>query len=179
MANPGDERLPRRFWDKVSVCPATGCWLWTARIWGGGYGAFYWHGHTRQSHRVSYEALVGPIADGLQADHLCRVRACCNPAHIEPVTCKENIRRGNARAVRMSEKVDRTHCKRGHEMTSDNVFLKRWRRPGRLSSEGVVAVCRKCKEEQSRLDYERAIADGRRIIKTKRRARHLSPVDGE
>jgi hypothetical protein len=88
----GDQRLPERFWTKVQVGPG-GCWLWTARLTEKGYGDFYLGpGHTRRAHRVAYLTLVGPVEGPL--DHLCRVRRCVNPAHVEPVSSPENTRRG-------------------------------------------------------------------------------------
>lgn len=71
-----------------------GCWLWTASLSPGGYGkAYYEHRHWR-AHRLIYTLLVGPIPDGLTLDHLCSVRACVNPAHLEPCDAEENKRRG-------------------------------------------------------------------------------------
>lgn len=86
------------------------------RTWGG-YGRVHYQGRQRSVHRVVYELLVGPIPPGLQIDHLCRVRACCNPAHLEPVTNLENALR--------SERATRTHCIRGHALTPDNLFIKK------------------------------------------------------
>ena len=94
-----DPRLPQRFWNKVKLGPG-GCWLWTASLkgpgynTGRGYASFYWAGKGQSGHRVAYEVLVGTIPDGLQVDHLCRVRRCVNPEHLEPVTHRENVRRG-------------------------------------------------------------------------------------
>lgn len=64
---------------------------WPAR---GGYGRLHVEGSKVWAHRYSYEMLTGPIPDGLVIDHLCRNRACVNPAHMEPVTSRENLRRG-------------------------------------------------------------------------------------
>lgn len=94
----GDARLPPRFWAKVAVDNETGCWLWTAGYRRGGYARFRYAGAGSKNgaaHRFSYEKLIGPVSGGLQLDHLCRVRHCVNPAHLEPVTPRENTLRGN------------------------------------------------------------------------------------
>lgn len=89
-----------RFWAKVSIPPdvITGCWLWTAARSDGGYGIFgrgAWATvRTTIAHRLSYEVVKGPIPLGLQLDHLCRVRHCVNPAHLEAVTGATNVQRG-------------------------------------------------------------------------------------
>lgn len=86
---PTDEE---RFWSKVDK--SGDCWLWTAGISGGtGYANFHWLGRTQSAHRVSYMLAVGPVPEGMTLDHLCRVRHCVNPSHLEPVTLAENIRR--------------------------------------------------------------------------------------
>lgn len=73
----------------------TGCWNWTRTIGSNGYGQIGVGGARKKyAHVASYEELVGPIPDGLQLDHLCRNRRCINPAHLEPVTPRENTRRG-------------------------------------------------------------------------------------
>lgn len=88
-----------RFWAKVDKC-RDGCWVWTAKGTPAGYGQFRVDGVDVYAHRFSYELHVGPIPDGLQIDHLCRVTSCVNPAHLEPVTGAENLRRGReARAA--------------------------------------------------------------------------------
>lgn len=77
--------------------PNTGCWLYVG-IWdsANGYGKISWNGRHMMLHRVVYELIVGPIPDGRVLDHKCRVRACCNPDHLEPVTVRENTLRGAA-----------------------------------------------------------------------------------
>lgn len=94
--DPPVEEWASRFWDKVDKDGHDGCWLWTDATSWNGYGRFYTGSRVMSAHRLSYELAVGPIPDGLQIDHLCRVRACVNPAHLEPVTLAENIRRGAA-----------------------------------------------------------------------------------
>jgi hypothetical protein len=98
-----------RFWAKVEK-REDGCWLWTRNCTSGGYGQFTNGGKKHLAHRVAYEWLVGPIPPGLDLDHLCRVRNCVNPGHLEPVTRRENVRRGEAGENRK----DMTHCLRGH-----------------------------------------------------------------
>lgn len=65
------------------------------------------------AHRLAYEILVGPVPAGLTLDHLCRNRACMNPAHLEPVTMRANVLRGEAPAARQAR---RTHCRHGHPL---------------------------------------------------------------
>lgn len=110
----GDSRLPNRFWKKVRAQP-NGCWQWTAcRV--RGYGVFQLKDRTLRAHRFSYERLRGPIPKSLQSDHLCRNRGCVNPAHIELVTCRVNLSRGN------NYQRSKTHCIRGHPFDVANTY---------------------------------------------------------
>lgn len=106
--------LTDRFWTRVERTDT--CWLWTAPCDREGYGRFA----GRNAHRVAYEALVGPVPHGLELDHLCRVRECCNPSHLEPVTHAENVRRGDSPAALNMAK---THCIHGHEFTEANTRI--------------------------------------------------------
>lgn len=72
----------------------TPCWVWQWHKDPGGYGRGWFNGKPGTAHRAFYKALVGPIPEGLHIDHLCRVRACVNPEHMEPVTMLVNHRRG-------------------------------------------------------------------------------------
>lgn len=83
-----------RFWAMVDRGP--GCWVWRGARKQLGYGLYRVGAKLKQAHRVAYELMVGPIPDGLVLDHLCRNPECVNPAHLEPVTHQENIRRGYA-----------------------------------------------------------------------------------
>lgn len=105
-----------RFW--LGVEKTDTCWLWRKRIDGGGYGRFSCGGRYVSAHRWSYERLIGPIPFGLHLDHLCRTRACVNPAHLEPVTLRENNLRGNGLGGTNARK---TMCSRGHPLTPDNL----------------------------------------------------------
>jgi hypothetical protein len=94
-----------------------GCWIWQGAT-ADGYSRAGIRAAGRQHmclvHRLMYHILVGPVPVDLDMDHLCRVRACCNPAHLEPVTLTENNRRKSAAM---------THCKHGHEINDDNSFV--------------------------------------------------------
>ena len=100
----------------------------------GGYGLAFTNGRTRLAHRFIYQCMVGPVAKGLHLDHLCRVRCCVNPAHLEPVTPKVNTNRG------INHHSTLTHCPKGHEYAEGNVY----RRPGDPSRGGrSCLVCRR------------------------------------
>jgi hypothetical protein len=98
---------------------STGCIEFTG---GGcrGYGRVYRDGRTVSSHRASYELVRGPVPAGLQLDHLCRNPPCVNPAHLEPVTSRENTMRGDTIPARNAAK---THCQRGHPYEGDNLYV--------------------------------------------------------
>lgn len=137
--NFGDPRLPQRFWDKVQPCPMSGCWIWVGAWISNGYGHARANAKRVLSHRLTYQVLIGPVPDGLQLDHLCRVRACCNPRHLEPVTAQENARRGDGGKETARRKMAMTHCKRGHSLAADNTYRV-------LMPNGNVS--RKCKQCQ-------------------------------
>lgn len=132
------QSLAERFWAKVDqqgavpeVRPDLGpCWLWTAHVDAEGYGRLGQCG----AHVVAHELLIGPIPEGLEPDHLCRVRHCVKaianeqgPAHLEPVTHQENMRRAAALI---------THCPKGHPYTEENTYINRGHR-----------FCRACNSE--------------------------------
>lgn len=137
---------------RVEKESAGGCWLYTGSLAADGYARVKDAGSDLALlvHRVTYEELTGPIPDGLVLDHLCRVRNCVNPEHLEPVTGAENIRRG-VRA-RLGE---RTHCAEGHEFTPENTAFQR-----RTTKSGVTMtpLCRTCKNT-----YGRAFDRRRRV----------------
>lgn len=135
-----DSRLPERFWSKCTPEPNSGCWLWLAFVHHDGYGRFRFSSRMAVAHRVAYAALVGEVPSGLQLDHLCRERSCCNPAHLEPVTQQVNILRGDAGA---HERL-KTHCPHGHEYTEENTYMS----PGRVHRD--CKTCRLGRQKRKR-----------------------------
>ncbi len=115
----------QRIWAQV-LQDESGCWTFTGRLTGGGYGRIRADDRDQPTHRFMYEALLGPVPAELDIDHLCRNRACCNPAHLEPVPPRVNLLRGTGYAARNARK---THCIHGHEFTEANTMRsKRGRR---------------------------------------------------
>ena len=140
MAGKPQPVIPR-FWSKVAipVLPQgeflpSDCWEWIAGRTTAGYGTFAPGREKRTyAHRFSYELLVGPIPEGLHIDHLCRNRGCVNPDHLEPVTNRENGRRGMAAMVGRARCAAITHCPQGHAYTKENTYVDKRR-------------CRQCRE---------------------------------
>jgi len=127
------------FWARVD---ATGpCWLWLGPIDPNGYGRVRVGNRNLYVHRVVRELLVGSIPDGLECDHVCRVRRCCNPDHVEPVTHAENIMRAPVRGAPRS-----THCKRGHPFDDANT---------RITVKGrVCRACTRLMKKQRRINLK-------------------------
>ena len=125
-----------RLADKFTV--GDGCWEWTAGKYPEGYGSFWLNGRTRQAHRVLYELMIGSIPVGLHLDHLCRNRSCVRPAHLEPVTPRENLRRGPRAFGRFH--LEKSHCPQGHPYDGPNL---------RITADGWRS-CRACKKEYDR-----------------------------
>lgn len=112
-----------RFWVRVRE-DANGCWIWTGHRLPNGYGRISKSLGDREMveipvHRFAYEYVVGKIPEGLELDHLCRNPPCVNPAHLEPVTHRENLLRGNGWSGRNARK---SACKHGHEFTPENTY---------------------------------------------------------
>lgn len=124
-----------RFWLKVNK--TAGCWLWLAQVTAEGYGHFKLDGRMRRAHRLSYEWLRESIPEGLHLDHLCRVRHCVNPWHLEAVAPKVNTLRGVGAAALAARQ---THCVNGHEFSPENT---------KIATTGQ-RVCRECRREVNR-----------------------------
>lgn len=119
------DHLARRLLDKVDRSGPPfrelgPCWLWPGYLAKGGYAKGALGGRRGMIHRLAYELLVGPIPQGLTLDHLCRVRRCVNPAHLEPVTMAENLHRGNTLPAINAAK---THCPSGHPYDVENTYV--------------------------------------------------------
>lgn len=128
------------------------CWEWYGALNDAGYGMVYSNKTRRPQrvHRLMYEFLVGPIPDGLTLDHLCRNRKCVRPAHLEPVTRGENIRRGIGPQLNRERMLNRTHCKRGHLFAGDNLEWKKQHKTGIL-----YRTCRTCNLLRKKKNWKR------------------------
>lgn len=113
---------------------SSSCWPYAGALCDGGYGIGSVEGRAVRVHRAVYEVLVGPIPEGMQLDHRCRNRACYNPAHLEPVSPAENVRRG------LPFRPKPTHCVRGHTYNEQTLYVspRGWH------------VCRVCQADLAR-----------------------------
>jgi hypothetical protein len=110
------EKDLQRFFTKVKKTRT--CWNWTKSLWKG-YGVFWLVDRTYMAHRVAYEHWKGKIPVGLTIDHLCRNHQCVNPKHLEAVSFRTNVLRGESFAAIHAKK---TECKRGHLFTAENTL---------------------------------------------------------
>lgn len=144
--------------DTVDRSNCKTCWIWPKRLDEDGYGQVGYMGKHQRVHRLFYLFLVGAIPDGLQIDHLCRNRACVNPAHLEIVPQKVNLLRGEGICAKNARK---THCKRGHEFTTENTRFynsPKW---------GVLRVCKMCENRPERLARQ---LEREKVIRARRKA---------
>ena len=120
------------------------CWQWLGFHDKDGYGRLHYKGIFTGAHRVAYEEVFGQIPTGMEPDHLCRNRGCPNPNHLEPVTTRVNIMRGQGHAPRNAAK---THCTPGgHPFSGDNLYVQ---------PDGK-RVCRQCKRDRKHAAKKRA-----------------------
>lgn len=110
-----------RFFLRFVVDETTGCWPWTGPVNPAGYGYICCCGVMVGAHRIAYLHFRGRVEPGLTLDHLCRVRRCVNPDHLEPVSRGENVRRGDAGLARGLQMRSKTHCANGHEYSGENL----------------------------------------------------------
>ena len=143
--------LLERFNNFVAPEPISGCWLWMGYDNGPGYGMIsIERGEEQLAHRVSYELFRGAIPPGLDVDHLCRVRCCVNPDHLEPVTRSVNLRRGVGPKLARERQLAKTHCPKGHPYSGDNlkVYVGAGRTPERRCRICVRAAWRAYREKK-------------------------------
>ena len=121
-----------RVYAKISPEPNSGCWLWTGAISDTGYAnaSLVINGKrvTKNIHRLLYQLERGPIASGLQIDHLCRNRGCVNPDHLDLVTPRENTMRGAGPKLAAEYQRAKTHCPQGHEYSEGNLYIYKGRK---------------------------------------------------
>ena len=138
IADASIEETHERFWSRVEKTAS--CWIWRGTV-RGEYGRFKIRGVYFTAHRLSYEWLVGPIPEGLTLDHVrargCSSTLCVNPAHLEPVTMKENLARGESPSARATRA---THCPKNHPYSGKNLIV----------SKSGFRRCRSCKREAAR-----------------------------
>lgn len=140
-----------RLMSSIRIDDTTGCWLWEGSRNDRGYGLTSLGRRKTMAHRAVYLASGLPIPDGLELDHLCRNPPCCNPQHLEPVTHKENMRRG--------KQAQQTHCVNGHEYNEENTLIRY-----RADKVTTYRQCRPC-------TYERAARQDQRGRYAQRKAR--------
>lgn len=129
------ERLELRIQRQQLNPDTTECWIWPGGLTDG-YGIITINNKKHMTHRLMYTEKKGEIPANMELDHLCRQRACCNPDHLEAVSHRTNILRGNSF---IHKQTQQTHCLRGHEFTAENTYLKRKSR-----------CCRECAKLHSR-----------------------------
>ncbi len=138
--------LPSRILEKISFEPMSGCWIWTASLNHDGYG-MVWDGtlgkHT-SAHRLVYRLLQDDIDQELELDHLCRLRCCVNPDHMQQVSHRENVLRG---VSVIADRAQSTHCKHGHLLSGDNL---RMREKTVGYTKYQTRVCRECNKIASK-----------------------------
>ena len=125
-----------RFYKQTEMSDS--CWLWTGYVMNAGYGALATSNGTELVHRFSYRLFVGDIPDKLTIDHLCEVKTCVNPDHLELVTRTENIQRYGLAGVALKES-QKTHCKAGHLYKVYGVRYKNG-----YTDYGTVKYARRC-----------------------------------
>lgn len=124
----------------------TPCHVFTGPLHNG-YGYIGIGQKTKFVHRVTWEAANGPVPDGLELDHLCRQRDCWEPTHLEPVTRRENILRGDGPRLTRERGFAQTHCKNGHPLSGEN--LSWWTHRGG----SLRRICKTCRRDYARRYY--------------------------
>jgi len=137
-----DAKTEARFWSKVDRSDVKGCWVWTGTL-SAGYGRFFLHSASAgrslpRAHRVAWWLTNGPMDASLVLDHLCRNKACVNPAHLEQVEQAANVHRGDGPTAQNARK---TRCVHGHPFDAKNT----------KTNPNGGRVCRTCKRIRRRV----------------------------
>jgi len=151
-----------RLLSRAIINPDTHCWEWAGAkdMWG--YGLIKRDGQNRRVHREVFRMWFGPVPAGLEVDHLCFIRHCLNPDHLEAVPGYVNIMRSNGTAAVNARK---THCERGHEYTPENTYV----------TPAGCRCCRTCRRIRERENYARDPAKSA-MRSRQRRLRDLDAV---
>ncbi len=139
-----------RFLAKVAASGPDDCWIWVAATNACGYGIFRFFKQTWLAHRVAYVMFRDEIPEGLTLDHLCRVRNCVNPEHLDPVPLRENILRGETVAAR---NLSRRACPQGHPYDEVNTHYDK----------NGYRSCRACKTEAAKRKWAAEKANRREV----------------
>ncbi len=123
MLTPAEEA---RFWAKIDK--SEGCWMWTGAKQSKGYGQFSAGGRSQSVHRIAYALAYGPIPAGLTIDHLCLVKLCVRPDHLEAVTAKVNNQRAHDNGQALPSPLSQLNaaklfCVNGHPYSPDNTYV--------------------------------------------------------
>lgn len=141
MPVKGDKIEPIKRFEKKYDIDDNGCWIWNAGHKAGGYGCFYDGNKDISAHQFSFVYFKGPVPKGLEIDHLCEVKNCVNPNHLEAVTHAVNVQRGQSAKINSARSRSKTHCPHGHEYTEQNTYLTRHHKTGSYNRS-----CKKCRE---------------------------------
>lgn len=131
-----------RFWRYVEL--SLGCWIWRGTKSWNGYGAILPSGAKVKvyAHRLAYEMFIGKVPDGYELHHLCGIKACVKPDHLELVTRKQHAQHTHDRAYGGWQRI-KTHCSKGHPFTGDNLKI-------RHDKDGTHRRCRECINQAQR-----------------------------
>jgi len=135
------EKTQKFIKDRVTL-DKKGCWLWNNYLTKSGYAVASFEGKITRVHRFSYESFIKKIPKGLVIDHLCRVRHCVNPDHLETVTQRENLHRSTLTLTYL-HKI-KTHCVHGHPFSKKNTYIIK-------GPYGKFRMCRTCSLARSKL----------------------------
>lgn len=155
MPNTNQETIYQRIAERITI-DENGCWIWNGAKIPAGYGHIRIKGRDKYTHIVMFELTKGDIPAGLELDHLCRNRACCNPEHLEAVTHKVNINRGSRNHGKRFRKIILVNgipvpiCKNGHLLTPDNVISE-----NRGTKTRCLICRRKSKRESAKRIYDK------------------------